>query len=227
MASYNYYPYPNNNISYDVSRIEKFKALVDKSSCLRRYIMMLMVLLVMGIIVVSVVLWITYRKEEKPQFQVMALQVPTGIEITNTTILGNWQINGTMKNPNNGLELKFMYGKISISYDMNRLAEYEMEAFILKVKSSISLFYNMTTLPDIVLAKGILSDVERTRNSDGVLKFMVQLNLTYYCEDPGISTKREKIRIYCNDVKVRFGHGPKDRGELIDAEKINCLGSMT
>ncbi|KAM3324622.1 hypothetical protein P3S67_005774 [Capsicum chacoense] len=161
------------------------------------------------------------NQKEKPQFQIVSLQVPTGIEITDTSILGNWQINGTMKNLNDDVEVDFMPGgRISIFYETNLLAENLIESFRLNERSSTFLLNNMTTAPSTVLEKGPLSEANRDVYSEGVLKFALQLNLKYAYISPK-KMKMEKMRISCNNMKVQFRHGPKDRGELIEPEKID------
>ncbi|KAF3623254.1 hypothetical protein FXO37_31955 [Capsicum annuum] len=166
------------------------------------------------------------NQKEKPQFQIVSLQVPTGIEITDTSMLGNWQINGTMRNMNDDVEVDFMPGgRIGIFYETNLLAENLIESFKLNERSSTFLLNNMTTAPSTVLEKGPLSDANRDVYSEGVLKFALQLNLKYAYISPK-KMKMEKMRIYCNNMKVQFKHGPKDGGELIEPEKINCIGNI-
>ncbi|PHT99122.1 hypothetical protein BC332_31959 [Capsicum chinense] len=136
-------------------------------------------------------------------------------------MLGNWQINGTMRNLNDDVEVDFMPGgRIGIFYEMNLLAENLIESFKLNERSSTFLLNNMTTAPSTVLEKGPLSDANRDVYSEGVLKFALQLNLKYAYISPK-KMKMEKMRIYCNNMKVQFRHGPKDGGELIEPEKID------
>ncbi|KAM3357380.1 hypothetical protein P3S68_020310 [Capsicum galapagoense] len=229
----NIIPMPSyNNDPYEVSSSQKYKALQDqiivanvKSVSLCCHVMIGMLILMIGMIVVSVFMWMMYERE-KPQFQIVSLQVPTGIEITDTSMLGNWQINGTMRNMNDDVEMDFMPGgRIGIFYETSLLTENFVESFRLEGKSSTFLFYNMTTSPMTVVEKGILSNANRDRNTDGVMKFSLQINLKYaYVTSRNM--KIEKMRIYCNNMKVQFGHRPKDRGESIGADKINCIGDI-
>ncbi|KAK4380627.1 hypothetical protein RND71_002489 [Anisodus tanguticus] len=224
MPSYNY---PDNN-SYNVNYSRKYISLQDQirdstngnSASFGRYITTMMLILVIGMIVFSLVIWAIFGAD-KPGFHVESLQVPTGLVITSTSMLGNWQVNVSMKNPNDDLDIKVNEGKVAILYETNVVAENNVEPFTLAAHSSVFLFYNLKTMPGTFLDKGILSQANQERN-DGVLKFALQINMGFvYTFET--ESKRDRIRVYCNDVKVQFGHGPKDKGESIKTESIDCV----
>lgn len=230
-----YYNYPNNNNhnnnSYSVNYSQKYLPLQDQignninnnSTSFGRYLTTMMLILVMSMIMFSVIIWMLFGKE-RPQFQIMSLQVPTGLMITSTSMLGNWQVNVSMKNPNNELAIKVNQGKIGIFYETNLLGENNVDPFNLGEKGSTFLFSNLTTLPGTFLENGILSHANALRNDSGVLKFAIQVNMGYEYSSK-TESKTERIRVYCNDLKVQFGHGSKDKGELIKDENVDCIGT--
>ncbi|KAG5628697.1 hypothetical protein H5410_000414 [Solanum commersonii] len=229
-SNYNNYPNNNNN-SYSVNYSQKYLPLQDQignnintnSTSFGRYVTTMMLILVMSMIMFSIVIWMLFGKE-KPQFQIVSLQVPTGLMITSTSMLGNWQVNISMKNPNNELDIKINQGKVGIFYETNLLAENIIDPFNLGGKRSTFLFSNLTTLPMTFLEKGILLEANGSRNDSGVLRFAVQINMGYEYSSK-TESKRERIRVYCNDLKVQFGHGLKDKGELIKDESVDCIGT--
>ncbi|KAM3324621.1 hypothetical protein P3S67_005773 [Capsicum chacoense] len=117
--------------------------------------------------------------------------------------------------------------KLVISYENNHLARDNIDPFRMPKCNSTFVFVNVTTTPEIVLNKSILeeAEAEADRNSDRILKFVVRINLKYEYVYPGYSNQ-EKMRLYCYELKVQFGNDPKDKAELIEPEKINCVGTV-
>lgn len=229
-SSYN--NYPNNNNSYGVNYSQNYIPLQDQighdgnanSTTFSRYITTLMLILIIAMIIGSIVIWMMFGKE-RPQFHLTSLQVPTGLMITRTSMLGNWQVNVSMKNPNNDIDIKVNQGKVAIFYETNLLAENSVDPFNLGEHSSAFFFANLTTSPGTFLENEILSKANASRNDAGVLKFALQINMGYEYNSK-TESKPERIRVYCNDVKVQFGHGPKGKGELIKDENVDCIGNI-
>ncbi|PHT99123.1 hypothetical protein BC332_31960 [Capsicum chinense] len=162
----------------------------------------------------------------QPILKIVSLQLPEGLEVTNTSMLGNWLLNISMRNPNDDYGINFMnQQKLVISYENNHLARDNIDPFRMSKRNSTFVFVNVTTAPEIVLNKSILEEAEADRNSDRILKFVVRINLKYEYVYPGYSNQ-EKMRLYCYDLKVQFGNDPKDKAELIEPGKINCVGTV-
>ncbi|CAN4089625.1 unnamed protein product [Withania somnifera] len=195
----------------------------NNSTSFDRYLTIMMLILVIGMILFSVFIWMIFGKE-KPQFQLVSLQVPKGLMITGTSMLGNWQVNVSMKNRNDDLDIKVYQGKVAILYASNLLAENNVDSFDVASHSSVFLFSNLTTFPGTLWDKWTLSEANETINNDGVLKFTVQIHMGYEYTSK-TESKKERIRVFCNDVQVQFGHGPKDKGDLMKAEDVDCIGN--
>ncbi|PHT99124.1 hypothetical protein BC332_31961 [Capsicum chinense] len=164
-------------------------------------------------------------KEMKPILKVVSLQLPTGLEVTNTTMLGNWLLNISITNPNDDYGINFIDQKLVISYENNHLAKDVIGPLRMPKRNSTFVFVNVTTAPETVVNKSILEEAEADRNSDGILIFFVRINMRYEYVYPGYSNQ-EKMRLYCYDLKVQFGNDPKDKAELIEPEKINYAGTV-
>lgn len=192
------------------------------STTFNRYITTFMLILIIAMVIGSIFMWMMFGKD-KPQFHVTSLQVPTGLMITRTSMLGNWQVNVSMKNSNNDIDIKVNQGKVAIFYETNLLAENNVDPFDLGGHSSVLFFANLTTSPGTFLENEILTKANRSRNDAGVLKFALQINMGYEYNSK-TESKPERIRVYCNDVKVQFG--PKGEGELIKDENVDCIGNI-
>ncbi|KAM3266324.1 hypothetical protein P3L10_003318 [Capsicum annuum] len=219
----------NKSDSENESYTEKYKALVDntndKSSSLRDYIMLVIIVIIIAMIAIGVIIWKMKGKEMKPILKVVSLQLPTGLEVTNTTMLGNWLLNISITNPNDDYGINFIDQKLVISYENNHLAKDVIGPFRMPKRNSTFVFVNVTTAPETVVNKSILEKAEADRNSDRILIFFVRINMRYEYVYPGYSNQ-EKMRLYCYDLKVQFGNDPKDKAELIEPEKINYAGTV-
>nr|XP_009776837.1 PREDICTED: uncharacterized protein LOC104226526 [Nicotiana sylvestris]XP_016465997.1 PREDICTED: uncharacterized protein LOC107788797 [Nicotiana tabacum] len=213
---------PNSYATYYVNYSQKYTPLQEENNSrasFGRYMTTMMLILIIGMIMFSLVIWLLFGTE-KPEFHLVSMQVPS-LMVTNTSILGNWQVNVSMKNSNKDLGIKLNNGNTAILYKTNVLAETPVDPFKLASQSSAILFSNLTTSAGTFLDKGILAEATGERNN-GVLKFTLQIYLGIQYTSK-TESKNERLRIYCNDVKVHFGHGPQDKGELTKADPIDCL----
>nr|XP_016463089.1 PREDICTED: uncharacterized protein LOC107786152 [Nicotiana tabacum]XP_016463090.1 PREDICTED: uncharacterized protein LOC107786152 [Nicotiana tabacum]XP_016463091.1 PREDICTED: uncharacterized protein LOC107786152 [Nicotiana tabacum] len=222
-SNYNPNSYPlGADATFYVNYSQKYMPLQEENNSrasFGRYMTTMMLILIIGMIMFSLVIWLLFGTE-KPEFHLVSIQV-SSLMITSTSILGNWQVNVSMKNSNNDLDIKLNTGKTAILYKTNVLAETPVDPFNLASQSSAILFSNLTTSPGTFLDKGILSEATGERDN-GVLKFTLQIYLGFQYTSK-TESKNERLRIYCNDVKVQFGHGPQDKGELTKADPIDCL----
>ncbi|CAI9097611.1 OLC1v1034082C1 [Oldenlandia corymbosa var. corymbosa] len=191
----------------------------DNGKKFGRVMLVTMVTLIVSMCMVSFVIWFLFGMEI-PEFHVANLAV-SNLTVTDTLIVGNWDANVTVYNPNEDVKVSLEPVRASLFYKNSPLGMASVEPFNLQGKRVYNLGINLDN--EKAVSVPILSEQMNADLKNGFLYVSLRISLGARFASSSI-WRKETLRVFCEDLKVKLAPGG-DSGKLSDDAQIQteCL----
>ncbi|KAL3536037.1 hypothetical protein ACH5RR_004498 [Cinchona calisaya] len=171
----------------------------DSGKKFGRVMLVTMVTLIVCMCMVSLVIWFLFGTES-PEFNVASLAV-SNLNVSESVITANWDVNVTVFNPNTDLKVNFTSVKASIFYKNYPLAMSAIEPFYLQGTHLHKFQIRLDN--EKAMAKPLLVEEINRSQRGGVLYLSVRMSLGAKFQSNSI-WRKETLRVFCDDLKLNF-----------------------
>ncbi|KAF7147613.1 hypothetical protein RHSIM_Rhsim03G0065900 [Rhododendron simsii] len=185
-----------------------------------KFLLTTMTFLLVGACAMSFLTWLIFGSLT-PDFSVKSLSVPS-FNVSNSSLTAAWDVNITVKNSNEKLDVFFERLEAVIVYEDTVLGLADTDPFHLSPKGEVVFEMKASTndLQQESFAESYRGLVEDRRR--GRVSFAVRMAADATLRSGTMWRRQLRLRVFCEDLEVKFD-GPTGPGKLEDGTQKECL----